>query len=246
MTIPRKVWTGYTDKLRAINDKAADEMWAWLKTHSLDQVDEMLDYAFALVNKYGDASSALAAEMYDVTAELAGHFVPPAVPAATATKEEIAEAVVGTAKYGNPKLVASSVGRMTKLAGVDTVMQNALRDGAEWAWIPFGETCAFCITLASRGWQRASRKALRKGHAAHIHANCNCIYAVRLDSDTQVEGYDPEVYLSMYENSSAASADGKVKDLRRRLYAENSEAINAQKREAYRLRMERRRAQSEQ
>lgn len=239
MKISRKVWTEYTGKLRAINDKAADLMWAWLKTHSLDQVDEMLEYAFALVEKYGEASAAMAAEMYDVTAELAGYYMQAAVPAEIASRDEIAEAVMGTVKYGNEKMVASAVGRMVKLAGVDTVMYNALRDGAEWAWVPVGETCAFCITLASRGWQQASKKALRKGHAAHIHANCNCIYAVRYDSETEVEGYNPEEYLAMYNSSTATSADGKVRDLRRRLYAENAGAINAQKREAYRLRQER-------
>ncbi len=241
MKISRKVWTEYVNNLRAINDKATDLMWEWLKSHSLDQVDEMLKYAFALVDKYGEASAAVAAEMYDVTAAMAGHFVPSAIPAEIATRDEVAEAVMGTLKYGNDKMVASAVGRMVKLAGVDTVMYNALRDGAEWAWIPVGETCAFCITLASRGWQKASRKALRNGHAAHIHANCNCIYAVRYDSETEVEGYDPDEYLAMYNASSATSTDGKVRDLRRRLYAENSEAINAQKREAYRLRMERKR-----
>lgn len=239
MKITRKVWQAYVDKLRSLNDKAADQMWQWLQSHSLEDVDEMLDYAFEIVNRYGEASAALAAEMYDVTAELAGHFVPPAVPAEISTYSEVAEAVVGSAKYRNPKTVSSAVGRLTKLAGVDTVMNNAIRDEAEWAWVPFGETCAFCLTLASRGWQKASKKALRKGHASHIHANCNCIYAVRFDRNTEVEGYDPDEYYDIYADAEGKNSQAKINSLRRRLYADNRDEINAQKREAYRLRQER-------
>ena len=45
------------------------------------------------------------------------------------------------------------------------MLKNALRDGAEFAWVPNGDTCAFCMTLASRGWQRASKRAIKNGHA---------------------------------------------------------------------------------
>ncbi|MBR4692904.1 MAG: hypothetical protein IKP17_09110 [Oscillospiraceae bacterium] len=38
--------------------------------------------------------------------------------------------------------------------------------------MPSGDTCAFCITLASRGWQKAGREAIKGGHAEHIHNNC--------------------------------------------------------------------------
>lgn len=201
--------------------------------------EAIVEYAYALATKYGEASAALAAEMYDATAELAGIDLPAALPAPTATYAEVAQAVVGTANTGNPKLVADSVSRLVKVAGVDTTMQNALRDGAEWAWIPMGETCAFCLALASRGWQTASKKAIRRGHARHIHANCNCTYAVRFDSETSVEGYDPEAYYDVYAAGEGDSTD-KINALRRRLYSENRDAINAQKRAAYQLREERR------
>ena len=244
MKISRKAWLAYTEKLRRLNDKAAEEMRKWLEKHSLEDSDAMVEFAFQLVDRFGGASAALAAEMYDATVELAGLHLPAALPAEVATMAEVAEAVVGAAKLENPKLIGSAVGRLTKLAGVDTVITNAMRDNAEWAWIPFGETCAFCISLASRGWQRASKNALKKGHARHIHANCNCIYAVRFDTDSNVEGYDPEAYADLYYGSAAKNSAGRINDLRRRLYAENSEAINAQKREAYRLREERKKSKT--
>ena len=97
--------------------------------------------------------------------------------------------------------------------------------------MPQGDTCAFCITLASRGWQRASKKAIRKGHAEHIHAHCDCTYAIRFDSRTNVAGYDPDRYLKMYND-----ADGDINAMRRAQYQENKDEINAQKRKAYEAR----------
>lgn len=233
MTIERKVWNAYIEKLRAINDKAVKEMWDWLKVHGTADADAMIDYAFALATKYGNASAALSAQMYDAAVELSGLVYPAALPAETATISEVARAVVGTAKTGNDEIISSAVGRLVKMAGVDTTMQNALRDGAEWAWIPVGETCAFCVTLASRGWQRASKKALKGGHAEHIHANCDCTYAVRFDGSSDVDGYDPERYLRMYEEADGAKPKDRINSMRREFYQDNREKILEQKRDAY-------------
>lgn len=242
MTISRKIWNTYIEKLRAINDKAVEEMWAWLQANGIENADAMIDYAFALANKYGEASAALAAEMYDAAVELSGLLYPAALPAPAPTIQEVAQAVVGTAKTGNLEIISSAVGRIVKLQGVDTTMQNALRDGAEWAWIPVGDTCAFCITLASRGWQKASKKALKNGHAEHVHANCDCTYAIRFDGKSNVQGYDPEEYRSMYYGANLDgdpdTPNNRINAIRRRLYAENREEIRAQQASAYEKRKE--------
>ena len=94
--------------------------------------------------------------------------------------------------------------------------------------VPHGDTCPFCITLASRGWQKASKKAIKGGHAQHIHAHCNCEYAIRFDSSTTVAGYDPDKYLEQY-----TKADGDINAMRRAHYAKHKDEINAQKRAAY-------------
>lgn len=236
--ISEKQWKRYIERLYFISRKAGFELQDWVIENGVTDIDSIVEYGFHLATKYGEASAALAAEMYDATAELAGKVVPPAIPAPTPTYAEVAVAVTGTAKSGNPKLIGDSITRLVKVTGVDTTMQNALRDGAEWAWIPIGETCAFCLTLASRGWQEASRKAISRGHAKHIHANCNCTYAVRFNDSMDVEGYEPDTYYNLYASTPGKPAD-KINAIRRRLYAENSVEINAQKREAYRLRKER-------
>ena len=145
----------------------------------------------------------------------------------------------------DPDAVAASVGRLVKTAGVDTTMQNALRDGAEWAWVPSGDTCAYCLMLASQGWVRASRDAIRNGHAEHIHNNCDCTFQVRFNNKTSVEGYDPDALYDEYIGSGETRME-RLNAIRRKLYARDRDRINEQKREAYRRRKAQEAASKEQ
>lgn len=242
MTISRESWNKFINRLSAISTKAADELRRFIDSRGgLDAIDRyaLIDFAYGLSTKYGEAAGALAAEMYDAVALASDVALPSALPAETASIGEVAKAINGTLKTGNAEIVASSVYRLVKMTGVDTTMQNALRDGAEWAWIPSGDTCAFCITLASRGWQKASKSALKGGHAEHIHANCDCTYAIRFDRKTDVQGYAPNRYLRMYENADGSTPNERINSMRRDAYAQNREKINEQKRDAYAKRQER-------
>lgn len=246
-TVSRRAWNKYIADLRKISDKAAEEALNYIRTHSIATPEEMqrfVEYAYALATKYGEASGALACEMYDALATLSGATVPAAVPAKTASYGDIAKAVYGTIKK-NPEITSSAIGRQVKLVGVDTMQQNALRDGAEWAWIPSGDTCAFCLTLASRGWQKASKNAIKNGHAEHVHANCDCTYAVRLSNNIDVEGYNPNEYLDMYYNADGSTPSQRINALRREFYDKNKQEINAQKRSAYAKRVERNSSEAE-
>ena len=243
MKVSRKIWDSYILALRRVNDKAGAEMRAFLESHDwrADNITRQacVDFGYALATKYGEAADAIACEMYDSVVAASKVLLPPAEPAPTATYDETAKAVIGTMKSNNAEIISGAISRLVKMAGVDTTMQNAIRDGAEWAWIPIGDTCAFCITLASRGWQKASRAALKGNHAEHIHANCDCTYAIRFKSNDDVAGYDPDKYLQMYEDADpGGSSQDKINAMRREAYAENKEEINAQKRSAYEKRKE--------
>lgn len=244
MTIPEKVWANYITRLRRVNNAAAASMKTYLETHDImgeDGLQDAIAYAYGLATKYGEGAAALAAEMYDAVALLSGQVLPAAEPAETATFQEVAKAVQGTLKNMH-STVPSTVGRLVKQAGMDTALKNAVRDGAQWAWIPRGETCAFCITLASRGWQRASKSVLKGGHATHVHANCDCMFAIRYNDKTDYAGYDPQKYLRMYEDApldgDAPTSKNRINAMRREFYAENKAEINTQKRSAYEKRIE--------
>ena len=236
MIISDATWTvKYVARLRKVNDAAADKVRKYLEANSIVTLQDwnaLIDYSYAVSTSFGEAAAAIACEFYDAVATASKAGVAAAIPAPTATYAEVAKSIRGTGKSGNIDMMANSVGRLVKMAGVDTTMMNAIRDAAEWAWIPRGDTCAFCLTLASRGWQRASKKALKGGHAEHIHANCDCTYAIRFSGDTDVEGYDPELLLKYYESGGSKPGE-RINAMRREIYAENRDEINAQKRAAY-------------
>ena len=227
MQITAKTWNEYITRLSRLNQKAGQLMRQYIDTHGTGDADALITYAAALVTKYGEGSAELACQMYDALAEAANAGVPAAEPAEPADYGEVARMVNAT-KNQIPANLPNGVSRLVKRAGADTTLKNAVRDGAEWAWVPHGDTCPFCITLASNGWQKASSKVLKGGHADHIHANCDCEFAIRFDHNTTVAGYDPEKYLAQYN-----AAGGDINKMRRVNYAANKERINAQKRAAY-------------
>lgn len=232
MNIPRKAWTEFARKLAAVNETAAQLMWDWLKVNGTGNLEAAVQYAFALAETYGEAAAALACEMYDAAALFYGVTVPPAIPADGPIEERL-RAAIEKAVEEAPDTIPAIVGRTVKQQAADTTLQNAQRDGAEWAWVPIGDTCAFCITLASRGWQHQS-KAAKTAHAEHIHNNCDCTYAVRFSKKNGVAGYDPQKYLDMYNNASDSQIpQDKINAMRREAYAADKDAINAQKRAAY-------------
>jgi len=233
MRITATAWAAYTQQLAKLNKKAGQLMADYIAARGTRDTDALIAYSHALVTKYGEGSAELACQMYDALAAAARAGVPAAEPAEPASYGEIARMVQAT--KASPPQMQQGVSRLVKRAGADTTLKNALRDGAEFAWVPQGDTCAFCLTLASRGWQKASQAAIKGGHAEHIHANCDCEYAIRFDGRSTVAGYDPDEYLRRYR---AAGSD--VNALRRVEYAKNKERINAQKRAAYALRQKNR------
>lgn len=227
MQISEKTWNEYITRLSRLNQKAGQLMREYIDAHGTADTDDLVAYAYGLVTKYSEGSAELACQMYEALAEAQGVYVPAAEPAATASYGEVARMVSAT-KDQNPANLPNGVSRLVKRAGADTTLKNAIRDGAEWAWVPHGDICPFCITLASNGWQKASQKLLKGGHAEHIHSNCDCEFAVRFRSDTTVAGYDPDKYYRQYRE-----AGGDINKMRRIDYAANRERINAQKRAAY-------------
>lgn len=240
MVITQSEWDNYIRLLRQVNERAATDIVSYMRNHLLhdatsnnimlltdEQRKELIDYAYGIVQKYGEASAALSAEMYDAVAVLEGRYIAPAEMAELANYGDVAKAIDGTLKTSqNINEIASAATRWVKMAGADTTLHNAIRDGAECAWVPQGMTCAFCLVLASRGWQRATKKTLKNGHAEHIHSNCDCQYAVRYNSRTNVEGYDPNAYLSMYRHAEGRTPQERINSMRRTAYADgNNETL---------------------
>lgn len=228
----------YRNKLSAINNKAAELVQQYMLEHNFDIDDAFLSFANEIVAKYGEAAGALSAQFYDELHEYwakisgAGVKIKAAEIADLPTQAEVAKTIYGTMTDTAIK-IPGSVSRLVKRVAEDTTLKNAIRDGAEFAWIPAGDTCSFCIMLASNGWQTASDKALKGGHAEHIHSNCDCTYTIRFDDDMSFADYDPDVYLEMYENADGNSWQEKVRAMDREKYKANADEIRERKRIEY-------------
>ena len=237
MQISEADWIDYKNKLAAISDEAAKKLETWLTWKGGYQNVErgdLIAMAYGLITKYSEASASLAAEMYDEIATISGATVPAAEVADSATYGEVAKAINGvTKKVTTDNNLGNVVARYVKRAGADTTLKNVERDGAQFAWIPAGDTCPFCLMLASNGWQYQSKNAIKNGHASHIHANCDCTYAVRFDNKTNVKGYNPEKYREMYYNAEGKTPQERINSMRRIHYQENRDKILAQKKANY-------------
>ena len=272
MVITQKEWLSYINKLWKLNQGAAQKVINYVNKNGLGNREALIQYCNSVVETYGTGTAALSAAMYDATAAASGIAVPAAEMAPIASYGEVAKTVNGTLKTSsNVNELAGAVTRLVKKAGCDTTLQNAVRDsrsdnmyttgrkkygkkkntGAQFAWIPSGDSCAFCLALSANGWQWQTRGA-EAMHAEHIHSNCNCTYAVRFGYDGGVEGYDPD---EITEQINADLADQDMNPdvddyrrgafnsdvlnaIRRQNYARNKEEINAQKRDAYEKRQE--------
>lgn len=240
MKISKKAWTRYQKRMSLLSEKASAEMSAWIVSqggYQAIQFEAAIVEAYRIATKYGEASAALSALMYDSIAELSGAVVPAAQVAQTATAGEVAKAIYGASTFSqNDDYISGIVGRMVKQAGADTTLQNARRDGAEFAWISVGDTCAFCELLSANGWQHASTDTIKGNHAEHIHANCDCQFAIRFNSNTSIDGYKPNTKL--YDETPGRTMEEKANSIRRQNYAKNKDEINEQKRIAYAKRTE--------
>ena len=235
MTITAAAWSKYSKRLSKINAEAAAKIQAWVDKNGLDDVDALVDYAYAIATKYGEAAGALSAALYDAIAEMSHANVEPAEMAPTPSYGEMAKTVRGVLKQSrNAAMIAAAVGRQVKRCGAQTTLKNAGRDRAEAAWIAIGDTCPYCLMIAAEGWKRVSPTS----QADHIHGNCDCTYSVRFNKDTQIGGYDPGRYQQMFKDAEGDTMEEKLNSMRRDAYAENKDEINAQKRDAYALRKE--------
>lgn len=150
----------------------------------------------ALLETYAGLSAARAAEFYDAARDAQGAggkylavVDPRRDPKAT---EGAVRAIVRFAAEGDVARFKSEaldrVDAETRGAANRCVAYNAGKDPAKprYARVPSGDSCGFCLMLASFGFQYTSESAAR-----HSHRNCDC-RVVPSFGDASVRGYDPD------------------------------------------------------
>ena len=92
------------------------------------------------------------------------------------------------------QLVADMIHSVTRL----TTQRNMRLDptSPRWARVPRGETCEFCLMLASRGFAYTSEKTA--GREMQYHSDCDCRIVPSWGKQT-LKGYDPDGLYARYK-----------------------------------------------
>lgn len=199
---------------------AIEEFQYWVKQGLTEE--ELFSIATQLGEKYGLLASELGAQWYDLCTQLAEIEAEPAELSPVSTED--INARVTAAMNAEPGLIDSVFNSYLQNVINDSIRKtgsdNLWRDyerglaGGKWARVPVGETCAWCLMLASNGaWYLSEETALGTS-ADHYHNKCNCIAVYHADAES-IKGYkELEKYKQMYYSASdmrIANSKGREK-----------------------------------
>lgn len=217
MQVPRSAYDGLTDAINDLSGKSRelfdarfrDGLSAFLDAGGAvppENVAALREFAIGLLDDVGGAAAEVAysygAEFYDAArAAAVGSplHASPAPPNPHAANEAAVKGMIETvAKTGQVEPFAAAcaarVDYVARKSCGDAVVQCAAKDPRKprFARVPQGgETCRFCLMLASRGAVYLTEH--KAGAVDHYHANCDC--KVVPDFGDGIEGYDDvEIY----------------------------------------------------
>lgn len=196
--------------------------------------DSLLAFVPGITEKYGNVSALVAADWYDdlrpANSLITGAFRAPLASPVPAS------AVASTVRFGASHLwslapaltlalVSTAVNEYVLRPGRQTIAQATRQDPSRprWARVPSGkETCAFCLTMASRGFVYGSEAAASfAGSRFEVyHGACDCVPTPEWSDDPRIDGYDPD---GMYDMYLQARAEAGVFDLAGRGTTENDD-----------------------
>lgn len=190
------------------------------RIHDGMSVEDVTQTAVAIAEKYGMLGCELGAQWYDLCSELAGLDVDPAYlpDPDVETIERAANAAAGKSRKGDYGAFNNFLNNMVMTSIRETGQANLWRDydrgraPGRWARVPIGETCAWCLMLASQGaWYVSEQSALGK-EAGHYHSDCDCVAVYHAEPDG-IAGYgrDLDYYKKLYydaDNARIANRNG--------------------------------------
>lgn len=207
-----------TDQLR---QAAVDEFMEYVYDGMTPE--EVIDAAATVAAKYSYLGCELGAQWYDLCSELAGVDAEPAE-----LPEMDDEAIKGRTRNAFEKSQQPTV-----QAIFNDFMQNVINDsirttgsanlwrdyergiaGGRWCRVPVGDTCAWCMMLASQGAWYLSEESALGASPDHYHEGCDCKAVYHADAES-IQGYsDLAKYKKMYynaDNDRRANASGREK-----------------------------------
>lgn len=180
--------------------------------------EEVRELAYSIGRKYRLLSSEVGAQWYDWCARIAGVDVEPAelmqVDEEQNAREvdELLDSENWTASIG--QFMQNMVTQTARQTGHNALWREYDRGlyGARWARVPVGETCAWCLMLASNGaWYHSEESALG-AEPDHYHRHCDCVAVFYADAE-EIAGYsDLLKYKEMYYEADNMRMAGDYPD----------------------------------
>lgn len=220
MEIPRSYLENYSKSLNTVSELSRKKLVDALQM--VDYTAPVADVREAVIaimepacGASAEMSARLASDFYDglrqqfgISSEFASEPHSGRNPEATAGA---VRAFVQDIVDGKPvdEFIAKCASRLdyeSKVAANECVAWNARRDPSRprWARVPVGgETCEFCIMLASRGFVYHTADT-----ASHAHANCDCRVVPSWDKSPSVQGYKPDKYFDEWLESGFRPKSG--------------------------------------
>ena len=189
-----------------LQEAAIDEFMDYL--YDGITVDEIIEAATEVAMKYSYLGCELGAQWYDLCSELAGLDVEDAylpevneTQLAARTRTAIESAPESsTVRDVMDSFLQNTINDSIRTTGSANLWRDYERGKApgRWARVPVGDTCAWCIMLASQGAWYLSEESALGANGGHYHDNCNCIAVYHADADS-INGYTKlDDYKGMY------------------------------------------------
>lgn len=184
-------------------------------------MDDVIAEATRIAAKYKTLGAELGAQWYDLCTELAGIEAEPAY-VSNVDEEAVASRARGYANHATVETVqhvfeqylANEINESIRTTGTANLWRDYERGltPGKWARVPVGDTCAWCLMLASQGAWYVSEKTALGESSGHYHDGCNCIAVYHADANS-INGYSKLAdYKRMYydaENTRMANASGR-------------------------------------
>lgn len=221
----------YSDKVKSVIGKAESDLASQIASSGGDSSRVMYRLR-SLADKYGAPMQELGAQWYEFCAQKAGVDVENAIIGELdyGDLESRAESILEDYADGDitweqaQASIGDAFGEALRGYERDVINSNLDRDArqerrryrqtdraaakAGWCRVPVGETCAWCLMLASLGYYYRSKETALGIEPDHYHAHCDCI-AVPYNGPEAIEGYDDyEMYFDMYATARDTYNDG--------------------------------------
>lgn len=185
-------------------------------------IDEVIEIAAQVASRYEVLGSELGAQWYDLCSRLANIDAEPAElrevdgesirqrARAAVETAPLDKAIDAVFNYFLHNEIQNSI-RATGSANLWRDYERGLVKG-KWVRVPVGDTCAWCMMLASQGAWYLTKESALGASPDHYHDGCDCVAVYHADADNIPNYNNLLKYKKMYydaENARAANASGK-------------------------------------